>query len=52
MTLEPVNKDLYVQMEVRDISGNLLMKKTVQQIFRIENGLIRVFEIGDTEPNQ
>jgi hypothetical protein len=36
---------------VRDLDGNLLDDKTVEHIFTIENGLIKVFEIGDfTEP--
>jgi len=41
-----------VQLVVRDLEGNLLLEKTVQQIFTIENGLISLFEIGDTEPLQ
>jgi hypothetical protein len=36
---------------VRDLDGNLLIDKTVEHIFTIENGLIKVFEIGDfTKP--
>lgn len=36
---------------VRDLDGNLLVDKTVEHIFTIENGLIKIFEIGDsTEP--
>jgi hypothetical protein len=38
-----------VHQIVRDLEGNLLMEKTVQQIFKIDNGLISVFEIGDTK---
>jgi SnoaL-like protein len=41
-----------VRLAVRDLKGNLLLEKTVQQIFTIENGLISLFEIGDTEPVQ
>ena len=41
-----------VHLIVRDLEGNLLLEKTVQQIFTIENGLISLFEIGDTEPVQ
>lgn len=32
---------------VRDLDGNLLADKTVEHIFTIENGLIKIFEIGD-----
>lgn len=39
-----------VSIIVRDLEGDLLLEKTVQQIFTIENGLISLFEIGDTEP--
>jgi hypothetical protein len=36
---------------VKDLDGNLLIDKTVEHIFTIENGLIKFFEIGDfTEP--
>ena len=36
---------------VRDLDGNLLADKTVEHIFTIENGLIKIFEIGNsTEP--
>ncbi len=41
-----------VRIVIRDLEGNLLLEKTVQQIFTIENGLISLFEIGDTEPVQ
>jgi hypothetical protein len=41
-----------VHLQVRDLEGNLLLEKTVQQIFTIDNGLISVFELGDTEPIQ
>ncbi len=39
-----------VHQIIRDLEGNLLMEKTVRQIFTIENGLISIFEIGDDEP--
>ena len=39
-----------VRQIVRDLEGNLLFDKTVQQIFTIENGLITIFEIRDVEP--
>ncbi|MCA1626259.1 MAG: nuclear transport factor 2 family protein [Acidobacteria bacterium] len=41
-----------VHLVVRDLEGNLLLEKTVQHIFTIENDLISLFEIGDTEPVQ
>ena len=41
-----------VRLVIRDLAGNLLLEKTVQQIFTIENNLISLFEIGDTEPVQ
>lgn len=34
-----------VHQTVRDLEGNLLMEKTVRQIFTFEDSLIRVFEI-------
>ena len=39
-----------VHLMVRDLDGNLLVEKTVQQIFTIENNLISLFEIAGTEP--
>jgi ketosteroid isomerase-like protein len=39
-----------VHLTVKDLQGNLLVEKTVDHIFTIENGLIGVFEIGDSEP--
>jgi nuclear transport factor 2 (NTF2) superfamily protein len=39
-----------IHLVVRDLEGNVLVEKTVQQIFTIENGLISIFEIGGTEP--
>jgi hypothetical protein len=41
-----------VRIVVRDLEGDLLLEKTARQIFTIENGLISLFEIGDTEPIQ
>lgn len=41
-----------VRLLVSDLEGNLLLEKTVRQIFTIENGLISLFEIGDNEPIQ
>jgi hypothetical protein len=35
-----------VHQTVRDLEGNLLADKTVRHIFRIEDGLIRRFDIG------
>lgn len=37
---------------VRDLQGNLLADATIQQIFTIENGLISLYEIGETETIQ
>jgi len=39
-----------VHQIVRDLEGNLLLERTVQQIFTIENGLISTFEIAGAEP--
>jgi hypothetical protein len=39
-----------VHLIVRDLSGNILVEKTVEQIFTIENGLISLFEIEGAEP--
>jgi hypothetical protein len=33
---------------VRDLKGNLLVDKMVGHIFRIENGLVRQFDIRET----
>ncbi len=41
-----------VHQIVRDLQGNLLADTTVQQIFTIENGLIVLYEIGETETIQ
>ena len=39
-----------VHLIVRDLQGNVLVARTVKQMFTIENGLISLFEIGDSEP--
>lgn len=45
------NRDVVtVRLSVRDLEGTLLLEKTVQQIFTIEDGLISLFEIGGTGP--
>ena len=41
-----------VHQIVRDLQGNLLADATVQQIFTIEDGLISLYEIGETETIQ
>ena len=41
-----------VHQIIRDVQGNLLADATVQQIFTIENGLISLYEIGETETIQ
>ncbi|MEP7074712.1 MAG: nuclear transport factor 2 family protein [Acidobacteriota bacterium] len=38
-----------VHQIVRDLEGNLLADMTVQQIFTLEDGLIILYEIGETE---
>ena len=38
--------DVEVRQTVHDITGSLLSDKTVIHIFRIENGLIKRFDIG------
>ena len=38
-----------VHQIIRDLQGNLLADATVQQIFTIENGLISLYEMGETE---
>ena len=37
-----------VHQVVRDLKGNLLVDKMVGHIFRIENGLVRQFDIRET----
>ena len=41
-----------VHQIIRDSQGNLLADATVQQIFTIEDGLISLYEIGETETIQ
>jgi len=41
-----------VHQIVKDLQGNLLAEATVRQIFTVEDGLIRCYEIGDTETIQ
>ena len=38
-----------VHQVIKDLEGNLLADTTVQQIFTIEDGLISLYEIGETE---
>lgn len=38
-----------VHQIVKDLQGNVLADATVRQIFTIENGLISLYEIGETE---
>jgi hypothetical protein len=41
-----------VHQIVKDLQGNLLADMTVKQIFTIEDGLISLYEIGETETIQ
>ncbi len=41
-----------VHQIVRDLQGNLLADATIQQIFTIENSVISLYEIGETETIQ
>lgn len=41
-----------VHQIIKDLQGNLLADATIQQIFTIENGLISLYEIGETETIQ
>ena len=41
-----------VHQIVRDLQGNLLADATIEQIFTIEDGLISLYEIGETETIQ
>lgn len=38
-----------VHQIIKDLQGNVLADATVHQIFTIENGLISLYEIGETE---
>ena len=41
-----------VHQIIRDLQGNLLADATVRQIFTIEDGLISLYEIGETDTIQ
>ena len=41
-----------VHQVIKDLQGNVLADATVDQIFTIEDGLISVYELGDTETIQ
>jgi len=41
-----------VHQIIRDLQGNVLADATVRQIFTIEDGLISVYEVGETETIQ
>jgi len=41
-----------VHQVIKDSQGNLLADATIQQIFTIEDGLISLYEIGETETIQ
>jgi hypothetical protein len=41
-----------VHQVIRDLQGNVLADSTVHQIFTIEDGLISLYEIGDTDTIQ
>ena len=44
------NRDIVtVHQVVKDLQGNVLADAAVHQIFTIENGLISVYEIGETD---
>jgi len=38
-----------VHQVVKDLEGNILVDRIVQQIFTVENDLIKIFEIGETD---
>ncbi|MDY6782334.1 MAG: nuclear transport factor 2 family protein [Cyanobacteriota bacterium] len=47
------NRDVVTAHQViKDLQGNLLADATIQQIFTIEDGLISLYEIGETETIQ
>jgi hypothetical protein len=47
------NRDIVtVHQVIKDLQGNLLADATVHQIFTIEDGLISLYEIGDTDTIQ
>ena len=39
-----------IHQVVLDLEDNVLLDKTVEHLFTIENGLIKTFEIGNLEP--
>lgn len=41
-----------VHQVIKDLQGNLLADATVQQIFTVEDGLISLYEIGETKTIQ
>lgn len=41
-----------VHQFIKDLQGNLLADATIEQIFTIEDGLISLYEIGETETIQ
>ena len=41
-----------VHQAIEDLQGNLLADATIQQIFTIKDGLISLYEIGETETIQ
>lgn len=41
-----------VHQIIKDLQGNVLAEATVHQIFTIENGLISLYEIGETDTIQ
>jgi hypothetical protein len=41
-----------VHQIIKDLQGNLLADRTVQQIFTLDHGLISVYELGETETIQ
>ncbi|MDZ4874614.1 MAG: hypothetical protein CLLPBCKN_004010 [Chroococcidiopsis cubana SAG 39.79] len=58
--LEPLNYEtddnnrdvVTVHQIIRDLQGNLLADMTVRQIFTIENNLISLYELGESETIQ
>ncbi|TWT74839.1 nuclear transport factor 2 family protein [Allorhodopirellula solitaria] len=44
------NRDVVtVHQVIKDLQGNVLVDTTIQQIFTVKEGLISLYEIGDTE---
>lgn len=48
--LDDGRQGLTVHQVVHDAQGNLLKDHTVQHIFTVKDGLVSVFEIGDSAP--